>query len=36
MSEIPGGAPVSPNVFDKIEEKIKNLFSEIQNVGKIA
>lgn len=36
MSEIPGGAPVSPNDFDEIEEKIKNLFSEIQNVGKIA
>lgn len=29
-----GNGPAS--VFDDIEEKIKNLFSEIQNVGKIA
>ncbi len=36
MSEQLGGTHVSPNVFDEIEEKIKNLFSEIQNVGKIA
>ena len=36
MSEQLGGTHVYPNVFDKIEEKIKNLFSEILNVGKIA